>query len=596
MARYLDSGLGKTCIQDLLLMKKALLTMLAAGMVATGCDKDNIIWTNNSGSEESGVNGSTTTEVTSDDEDQIDGTTFVRTITVTFSDAGATVEGDEKGVVSIDGNSVTVNNTKTEEKVKYILKGSTSNGFFKVYSNNKQAFVLDGVSITNPSGAAINNQGKKRCFVILNGTNYLADGATYSETDNEDQKAAFFSEGQLIFSGDGSLEVSAKGKSGITSDDYIHVMDAPTLKVTSSAGHGIRGKDAITVDGGDIQVTVSANMKKGMTSDSLVVFNGGKTVINVSGGTAYDDEEKEYKASSGVKADHTFVMNGGELTVTNSGQGGKGISGDGNGYFQGGKVSVSVTGSNYGSSSSGGGGWRPGGGPGGGGPGGGGSGSSNTNSTSAKGIKFDGNIYISAGDISATSENHEAIEAKGVINITGGTVFTRSSDDAINSGGDMVIKDGHVCAYSTGNDGLDANGNLYIEGGVVYAIGARSPEVAIDANSEQQKKLYVSGGVLFTIGGLEQGSQLSQSCYQASSWSKNTWYALTVDDTTYCFKTPSSGGTALVVSGPSKPSLKSGVTPTEGTEEFDGMAIFDATADGGSSVSLSSYSSGGGWW
>ena len=563
--------------------------MCAAGMVAASCEKESI-FNLIGGSEEqasSGVEGSTTMDVTDDTEDCIDSTTFVRTITVTFSGAGATVEGDANGIVSIQGGGVTVNNTKTQEKVKYILKGSTSNGFFKVYSNNKQAIVLDDVSITNPSGSAINNQGKKRCFVVVKGNNLLVDGASYSTPSDEDEKAAFFSEGQLIFSGTGSLEVSAKGKSGITSDDYIHVMGSPALKVTSTAGHGIRGKDAVMVDGGELTVKVSADMKKGVTSDSLVVFNGGKTVINVSGGTALDDEEQEYKASAGVKADFAFVMNDGELTITNSGQGGKGISGDGDGYFQGGKITVTVTGSNYGSSSSGG--W----------PGGGGRPRATTttdSSTSAKGIKFDGNIYVSGGDISVTASNHEAIEAKGVINVTGGTVYAQSKDDAINSAGDMVIKDGHVCAYSTGNDGLDANGNLYIEGGVVYAIGSGSPEVAIDANSEQQKKLYVSGGVLFTIGGLESGSSLSQSCYQASSWSKNTWYALTVGNATYCFKTPSSGGSSLVVSGASKPTLESGVTPSGGTEEFNGMAVFGGSASGGSSVSLSSYtsSSGGG--
>lgn len=329
-----------------------------------------------------------------------------------------------------------------------------------------------------------------------------------------------------------------------------------------------------------------------MTSDSLVVFNGGKTVINVTGGTAFDDEDQEYKASAGVKADGNVVFAGGELTITNSGQGGKGISGDGNGYFQGGKVHITVTGTNYGSSSSS-------------GPGGGGrprATETTDTSTNAKGIKLDGDVYISGGDLYVTAANHEAIESKGLLYITGGTVYAQSDDDAINSAGDMVIKGGHVCAYSTGNDGLDANGNLYMEGGVVYAIGCGNPEVALDANTEEQKKLYVNGGILFSLGGLENGASLSQACYSAGSWNKNTWYALTVGEETICLKTPSSAGTGLVVSAPSKPGLTSGVTPSGGTEEFNGMAVFDGTASGGSSVSLSSYSSGsgqggpGGWW
>ena len=567
-------------------MKKLELFALCVMVVACGCSKENILGTTtNEQSSTSGVEGSTTIETESDEEDLVANTVFARTITITFSDSdGASVSGDGNGIVSVNGNAVTVNNTSTTEKVKYVLSGSTSNGYLKIYSNNKQALVLNGVSITNPGGAAINNQGKKRCFVIVNGTNTLADGSSYNTPEEEDEKAAFFSEGQLVFSGEGTLTVTAKGKSGITSDDYVHFLGTQTVNVSSSAGHGIRGKDFIKVTDGTITAEVSAAMKKGMTSDSLVVFNGGNTTIKVTGGTAYDSDDAEYKSSAGIKADQYFVMNAGTLTVTNSGQGGKGISCDGPAYFQGGKVSVTVTGSNYGSSSSGGG--RPG--------GWGNSGSSSSDSSkSAKGIKVDGNIYISGGDIYAYAKNHEAIESKAEIQITGGTVYAQSSDDAINSKGNMAITGGHVCAYSTGNDGIDTNGNCYIEGGVVYAIGSGSPEVAVDANTEGGYKLYVNGGVLFAIGGLEGGSVLSQACY-STSWSKNNWYAMTVDGETYCFKSPASAGSTLVVSGPSKPTVYTGVTTSGGTTEFDGMAVFGGTADGGSQVTITSYSSGSG--
>ena len=576
-------------------MKKTIsICLLLAGIALAGCNKDGIIsddpWNQNTeeGGSTSGVSGATTQPVNQDEEDLIAGTTFSRTISITFSDSGdAKVSGDENGIVTVKGNQVTVNNTVTSEKVRYELSGTTSNGFFKIYSNNKQALVLNNASITNPNGAAINNQGKKRCFIVVNGQNYLADGASYSATPaDEDEKAAFFSEGQLIFSGDGTLEVKAAGKSGITSDDYLNCLDGPTLKVSSSAGHGLRGKDAVYVNGGFLSVETSAHMKKGIVSDSLVVFNGGVTTVAVSGGTDYDEEDQEYKASAGVKADQCFVMNDGTLTITNSGQGGKGISGDGVAYFQGGAVDVTVTGSNYGKSSQGIGPW-------------GGSSSSSDNSKSAKGIKFDGNIYISGGSMSAKASNHEGIESKGQIQITGGTVFAQSKDDAINSAGMMAVTDGFVCAYSTGNDGMDANGNLYIEGGVVYAIGGGTPEVALDANTEARYKLYVNGGTLFTIGGLEGGASLSQKCYQASSWSKSKWYSLTVGDQTYAFLTPSSGGSGLVVSGSSQPTVKSNVSVSGGTQIFNGMGVVDGTVSGGSDVSLSAYSSGnsgpGGW-
>lgn len=563
-------------------MKKVLFALLAAGTVASGCSKENPFnWNGSTANDESatsGVEGSTTADIPEDSEDNIGSTSFDRTISVVFSENGnATVSGDDNGVITVDGNAVTAKNT-TGEKIKYILSGSTQNGFFKLYSDKKQAIVLDGVSITNPNGAAINNQSKKRCFVVVNGTNALADGSSYNTTANEDEKAAFFSEGQLIFSGEGTLNVTATGKSGITSDDYLHFVSS-TVNVTSSAGHGIRGKDYLLVSGGNISVTVTAAMKKGMCSDSLVVFDGGNTVIKVSGGVAYDDEDQEYKASAGVKSDYDVLFNDGSLTITNSGQGGKGITCDHDAYFQGGTINIGVTGTNYGTSSSNG--WP-------------GSSSSTTddNSKSAKGIKIDGNIYISGGDIFVTATNHEALEAKGRLEITGGTLYAQSKDDAVNSGEDMAITGGYVCAYSTGNDGLDANGNLYIEGGLVYAIGSGSPEVAIDANTEEGKKLYVNGGVLFTIGGLERGSALNQTCYSASSWNKNTWYSLTADGITYCFKTPSGGGSTLVVSAASKPTVSSGVTTSGGTSAFNGMAVFDGSASGGSSISLSTYSGG----
>ena len=103
---------------------------------------------------------------TDDPDDEIANSSFDRTISIVFSPSGsASVSGDEKGIVSVSGNDVTVDNSKTKETIRYELSGSTSDGFLKIYGSKKQALVLNGVSITNPNGAAINNQCKKRCFV-----------------------------------------------------------------------------------------------------------------------------------------------------------------------------------------------------------------------------------------------------------------------------------------------------------------------------------------------------------------------------------------------------------------------------------------------
>ena len=157
----------------------------------------------------------------------------------------------------------------------------------------------------------------------------------------------------------------------------------------------------------------------------------------------------------------------------------------------------------------------------------------------------------------------------------------------------MTISGGYVFAHGRNNDGLDANGNCYIKGGTVYAICSGSPEVAIDANSEGGYKLYLTGGTVVAIGGLESGASLSQSCYQAS-WSARTWYAMTIGSNTFSFQTPTSGGSGLVVSGSSQPTLLSGVSISGGTSCFGGLGMEGGNVSGGSSVSLSSYSGGPG--
>ncbi len=526
-----------------------------------------------------------------DIEDDIANTTFDRTVSIVFSTSGnATVsEATSSGfIVTVNGNDVTIVNN-SEEVVMYELSGTTTDGFFKLYSSRKQGVTLNDVNITNKNGAAVNIQGTttlpnkgKRTFVVVNGSNSLSDGASYSDTPSgEDEKAAFFSEGQLVFSGTGSLSVNASGKSGIVSDDYIRITSAMTLSVASTAGHGLKANDFVALSDGNIDINVSADMKKGISSDGYVVISGGTININVTGGTARNDNN-EYVGSAGIKADGFFKITDGTLTITNTGTGGKGISCDGTGTFAGGTVTVTTTGSNYGSS--GGGRGFP-----------GGRNANDDSSVSAKAIKFDGDLTFSGAKVVVKCTAHEGIETKSALTVASGEVYSYSAaDDAINSGGDMTITGGYVCGYATSNDGLDANGDCYIKGGVVYAIGSNSPEVAVDANTESNKKLYVQGGTIVAIGGLEQGSSLTQGCYSASSWSQNTWYGLTVGSSVYAFKTPASGGTPLVVSGSSTPTLLSDVTTNGGTSRFEGIFIENTSLSGGSSVTLSSYSGGNG--
>ena len=417
--------------------------------------------------------------VNADDDDYIENTSFGKTITITFSKSGAaTVSGDDAGIVSINGNDVTATNN-TETIIRYVLTGETNDGFFKLYSSKKQAIVLNGVSITNPDGAAINNQSKKRTFIVLNdGTkNYLTDGTNYSDaTDNEDMKACFFSEGQLVFSGSGYLEVDANCKAGIRSDDYVRTMPKSNIFVDASSGNGIRGNDAVIVTGGVINVNVTGTADKGISTDGEIRIDGGRTTILTSGGYEYDEEDKDYTACSGLKADSVVTINGGELNIMSTGTGGKGINCDDKININDGVIRIITTGKRQ---------------------------KDSKGSVSPKGIKADGNITVKGGQtqvrLEGTGDGTEGIESKGEIHIEAGTVESYSYDDAINSAGNLYIDGGYVYARSYNNDGIDANKNLYINGGVVIAEGAGQPECGLDA--AEQYKAYINGGTVIAVGG-----------------------------------------------------------------------------------------------
>lgn len=465
--------------------------------------------------------------VDSEDDDYIENSTIAATIRIQFSTTGsATVEGDEYGIVSIEGNDVTVNNT-TSKVIAYELSGTTTDGFFKLYSSKKQAIVLNGANITNPDGAAINNQSKKRTFVVLrDGTsNYLTDGTTYSDAiDGEDMKATFFSEGQLIFSGSGYLEVDGNCKAGIRSDDYVRVMPGANIYVDCSSGNGIRGNDAVIISGGVINVNITGTADKGISTDGYVQVDGGRTTIITSGTYEWDEDDNDYSACACIKADSVVNINGGELNLRSTGTGGKGIKCDKAMTINDGKIRIITVGSSY---------------------------SKGSYSTSPKGIKADGDLTINGGHIQVRSGSSEGIESKGAIVINGGTVESYCSDDAINSKYDMTINGGYVYAHATSNDGLDANNNIYINGGVVIAEGSGAPECGLDA--AEGYNIYINGGIVVALGGnvAETSSSSKQASVAVSVSSGSTVGLMSGTNAILSYKVPTGNATGLMISSPS---------------------------------------------
>ena len=564
-----------------------------------------------------------------------------------------TVAGNVAQYLTITTSGAHVNieqHSDLTEEITYTLSGSSQDGEFYMSGSYKATVELNGLTLTNASpvssGAAMHIQnGKCIKIKVLDGThNMLVDA------DNGSQKGALYGKGHLEFSGKGTLTVNGKVKHAIKSGEYISVKDA-TLKVQSAAGDGINcgqyfwmksgvveisgvqddgiqcdiddtdvGSTGETADhededsgniylaGGQITINTAGIAAKGVKSEGDLIVTGGVIAITTTGKGKWDEEDLKTKAAACLGSDAKVVIAGGTLTLTSTGAGGKGINCDAAFEMSGGEVTIVTQGALYYHNGT----------------------TENTNYTgntdnvnsdyysSSKGVKADGAITISGGKISVATagRNAEGIESKTSMLISAGEVTVNSYDDGLNVGGDgsdLIISGGYVYSRALNNDGIDGNGNVYVKGGLVYAIGANSPEVAIDANSEEQKKLYVQGGTLIAVGGLESGAQISGGvCKQVSSFTSEAWYALyNGSELVAAFKTPaasssSSGGgrpgggpggggsKKLVVYTASTPALQSGVTVSGGTAYFDGAANIGGTVSGGSSVTLSDYTSSGG--
>ena len=287
----------------------------------------------------------------SDDTDFSDyingGDSGVTTINITYNGTSATVTGDSKGYVTTNGADVTVNAPTSNDSLLLILSGTTSNGSLLIFREKQFGIKLNGVSINNNDGPAINNQCSKALYLeVADGTNNtLTDGTSYNENVSYQQKGTLFSEGQIYFLGTGTLNVTGNCKNAIACDDYI-IFDEATVNANTTTGTGIKVNDGLWINGGTLNIGVTADGGRGIKCDSTVTINGGTTSITTSGDCVYDSDEQDYSSAACIKCDYDFTMTAGSLTMNSSGDGGKGINCSTKVLFSGGTLSATTTGSN----------------------------------------------------------------------------------------------------------------------------------------------------------------------------------------------------------------------------------------------------------
>lgn len=315
-----------------------------------------------------------------DEDDLVENATFENTIQIVFSNDSATITNPvpDDVVITQDGAAVTINSSIS--KVAYEVSGTTTDGMLKIYSDKKFKLSLSDLSITNTDGPAINIQSSKTIFVILVGTNNLTDALVYSNIpDDEDAKATFFSEGQLVFSGTGELYVAGNYKHGIASDDYVRVISG-TITVSEAASDAIHTNDYIIVDGGALNLSASSD---GMDcEEGYIIINDGSFTINTTDDgivASYDIDDEEEPDDSILP---NVTINGGNFVINTS---------EGEGIEAKGTMTINE-------------------------------GTININSYD-DGLNAGDDIYINGGNIYVYATLNDAIDSNGGITVTGGTTI-----------------------------------------------------------------------------------------------------------------------------------------------------------------------------
>ena len=302
---------------------------------------------------------------------------YVDNATVTENQVGIAYDGTSALVtvpynimslltVKVSGADVSISQSSSlAEEVSYVLSGSTTNGSFTTDGSFKATIVLDGVTLTSQTGAAITIDNSKRINVEVNGTNTLADAASGS------QKACFYIKGHAEFSGSGTLNITGNAKHAYRSNEYTQLKKKFTgkLNVLGAASDGLHvqqyfqqnagnvtiqgvGGDGVEVEfdkdddnviktdeentgqivikGGTLDITTTADACKGLKAEGNVEIQDGTLTITQSGGLEVTDD---LSYTTAVKSDKDINITGGTITINNTADGGKGLSADGNVYI-----------------------------------------------------------------------------------------------------------------------------------------------------------------------------------------------------------------------------------------------------------------------
>ena len=333
-----------------------------------------------------------------------------------FADGSITLSPDGStstdASVRIDGQNVTITQAGT-----YQIAGTLGDGALIVESaeNAKITLVLGGVSIKNSTGAAIQIATAADVTIELSEgtTNVLQSGeevdiATATESE-EASGGALQSKVDLKIKGKGSLTVLGYLNNGIHCTKDLKIKNG-NISVTA-LGHGIKGKNSVTVSGGTVTVTSG---KDGITSDETENEEKGFVTIE-------DGEIIITSVGDGVSAETTLTVTGGVISI---------ISGGGSANAQ--QKTDNMRGWwDFDNSAS------------------------DDNSASCKGLKAGKALVISGGSITIDAQD-DALHTDGDMTISGGECILSTGDDGAHAALSLTVLDGKITVL-TSYEGLEAN-------------------------------------------------------------------------------------------------------------------------------------------
>ncbi len=369
----------------------------------------------------------------------------------------------------------------------YTASGKLNNGQIYINAPSSQVeLYLSNVSIANDSVSPI---FVENCtdfdLKALNGSvNYIYDNRTadYSLSDTDGRGAVYVANGDLKVKGSGTLIITSLANSGIHGKDNVTVQNVTML--IKAVNNGIRGNDKVTIKenpvigivcGNNGIVTHNSNLSNSGDNHGYIYIQGGSLTINsygdgidaayaieISSGT--DREGNTYTPSIDIYTNkYSSYTVSSSPSLVRGGPGGHG--GPGGGGFDGGGMEGGTP--------------------------------AEKSDTSAKALKANEHINISAGQIytytyddsihTNTNSLDTSVTYSANINISGGTLRLKASDDAIHADKTLTISGGDITVIES-HEALEAN-IINVSGGITNVFGS---DDGINASSA----INVSGGYL----------------------------------------------------------------------------------------------------